>query len=255
MFGIYDLNLCSDLPFGERLKIYKQIGFDEIALYLDSKHNRSDENYVDIINYARKIGLTVNQVHLDYHLSNAICDPTTNEYFDYISQKLAEANNLNIKYVVAHASKGDNPPLLNSTQLDKFEKMMNKFDNQPAILCLENVRNCTNLFSILRLGLKNVAVCFDVGHAHCYADEKQLFEQCKPYAICSHIHNNFGQDTHQSPKDGEIDLAYFAKQLTEIKNCSNCLECFPPRGSNFSKEEFASFVKLLYDETNEILSN
>ena len=166
-----------------------------------------------------------------------------------------KTEDLNIKYVVAHASKGDNPPLLNSTQLDKFEKMMNKFDNQPAILCLENVRNCTNLFSILRLRLKNVAVCFDVGHAHCYADEKQLFEQCKPYVICSHIHNNFGQDTHQSPKDGEIDLAYFAKQLTEIKNCSNCLECFPPRGSNFSKEEFASFVKLLYDETNEILSN
>ncbi len=254
MFGIYDLNLCSDLTYKDRLEIYKQAGFTEVALYLDDKHNRNDENYVDIISYAREIGLTVKQVHLDYHLSNSICDPNTNEYFDYISQKLAEANLLQIKYVVAHASKGDNPPLLAQPQLDKFEKMMKNFVNQETVLCLENVRNCTNLFRILQLGLKNVAVCFDVGHAHCYTDEKQLFEQCKPYVACSHIHNNFGQDDHRCPKDGEIDLVWFAKQLTTDKNISNCLECFPPRGSQFSKEEFASFVKLLYDESKEILT-
>ena len=127
MFGIYDLNECSDLNYKQRLDIYKNVGFQEVALYIDERYNNASENYVDIIDYAKKIGLKVNQVHIDYKISNLICDESTNEYFDYVSSKLVEAIKLGVKYVVAHASMGDNPPEINDVQIRKFENMMRGF--------------------------------------------------------------------------------------------------------------------------------
>lgn len=252
MVGIYDLNECSDLGYKDRLDIYKEVGFLEVALYLDSNYNRADEDYREIIKYARNIGLKVNQVHIDYKISNLISDDTTNEYFDYVSSKLDEATSLQIPYVVTHASKGDTPPKITSLGLEKLIKLSKDFENKDVYLCIENVRNNKNLDSILKLGLNNIAVCFDVGHAHCYSNEYTLFKKLKPFIRCSHIHNNNGEDTHQTPLDGEIDCKYFIKRLTKIEGASNCLECYPPRGHKLDSDAFKRFVESLYNEVKSL---
>lgn len=252
MVGIYDLNECSDLGYKDRLDIYKEAGFLEVALYLDLNYNRADEDYVEIIKYARNIGLKVNQVHIDYKISNLIGDDTTNEYFDYVSSKLDEATSLQIPYVVTHASKGDTPPKITSLGLEKLVKLSKDFENKDVYLCIENVRNNKNLDSILKLGLNNIAVCFDVGHAHCYSNEYTLFKKLKPFIRCSHIHNNNGEDTHQTPLDGEIDCKYFIKRLTKIEGASNCLECYPPRGHKLDSDAFKRFVESLYNEVKSL---
>ena len=104
MIGIYDINTSSNLNYKERLNIYKKCGFQEIALYLDSNYQYNNENYIEIINYAKEIGLQIRQAHIDWKISNLICDTDSDEYFDYVETKLKEAHHLDIKYVVAHAS-------------------------------------------------------------------------------------------------------------------------------------------------------
>lgn len=248
MIGIYDLNECSDLGYKDRLETYKKVGFNEVALYLDKGYNREGEDYVEIIKYARNIGLKVHQVHIDYKISNLISDDTTNEYFDYIYSKLDEATTLQIPYVITHASKGDTPPKITALGLEKLTAISKAFENKDVYLCIENVRNNKNLDNILKLGLNNVAVCFDVGHAHCYSNEYTLFKKLKPFIRCSHIHNNFGQDTHETPLSGEIDCKYFIKRLSKIEGASNCLECYPPRGHRLDRDAFVRFVENLYNE-------
>ena len=252
MVGIYDLNECTDLDYRERLEIYKSAGFLEVALYLDDRYNKPEENYVDIIKYARNIGLKVNQVHIDYKISNLISDDTTNEYFDYINAKLDEASTLHIPYVVSHASKGDTPPKITSLGLEKLSTILKGYENKDIYLCIENVRNNKNLDAILKLGLSNVAVCFDVGHAHCYSNEYTLFKKLKPFIRCSHIHNNYGSDTHETPLSGEIDGKYFIKRLSKIEGASNCLECYPPRGHKLDRDAFVKFVEDLYNDTRNL---
>ncbi len=247
MFGIYDINTSSNLTYKERLDIYNKVGFKEIALYLDCGYQSNDEKYLDIINYAKSIGLEINQVHIDWKISNLVCDNTTEQYFEYVSSKLIEANSLGIKYVVCHASQSDNPPIISDTQLAKFKNMMSSLENRTVILCIENVRNNTNLEKILELNLTNVKVCFDLGHAHCYDNEKELFKKYKEQIVCSHLHNNFGKDTHNTLTNGEIDYKYYTKQLSQMENTSNCLECFPPIHSNLSQKEFEDFVKECYN--------
>ena len=247
MIGIYDLNDCSSLGFKDRLDIYKKCGFKEVALYLDSTYQTNNENYIDIIKYAKKIGLQILQVHIDWKISNLICDSTTNKYFEYISAKLTEAKDLGIKFVVAHSSQSNNPPTISNEQLEKFSTTISKFSNQNIYLCLETVRNNDNLDKILELNLEQVKVCYDLGHAHCYGNEKELFEKYKEKIVCSHLHNNYGKDTHEPLDQGEIDYKYFLDKLSNIPNSSNCLECFPPLGSNLTKEQFENFVSKCYD--------
>lgn len=252
MLGLYDLNECTNLGYRERLEIYKSVGFDEVALYLDSNYNRPEENYVDIIKYARSIGLAVNQVHIDYKIANSICDDSTSIYFDYIREKLEESESLQIPYIVTHASKGDTPPKITQLGLSRLSQTMQKFENRDVYLCIENVRNNSNLDKIISLGLQNVAVCFDVGHAHCYSNEYSLFKKLKSHIRCSHIHNNNGEDTHNTPFEGEIDCNYFTARLSKIEGTSNCLECYPPRGHKLDKSAFIAFVEKLYSDSKKL---
>ena len=138
MIGIYDIDKVCDIDYKKRLKIYKDCGFNEVALYLDNTYLNENENYIDIISHARKLNLQVKQVHIDYKISNLICDKTSNEYFDYVSQKLGEAINFNISYVVAHASMSNQPPQIDQVQLEKFKSMMNKFENTGNIYYFKN---------------------------------------------------------------------------------------------------------------------
>ena len=105
--GIYDLNECSYLNYKERLEIYKRVGFTSVGLYLDNNYMSNREEYEDIIEYARKLGLEVNQVHIDYKISNMICEDKET-YFNYVEKKLRECIKSKIPYLVLHASKGDN---------------------------------------------------------------------------------------------------------------------------------------------------
>jgi sugar phosphate isomerase/epimerase len=91
-------------------------------------------------------------------------------------------------------------------------------------------------------------MCFDLGHAHAYSNEHQLFEKYKNKIQCSHLHNNNGKDSHSRLTEGQIDYKYFAKALLKIENCSNCLECFPPFGAKLSLQEFSNFVKNCFDD-------
>ena len=72
MFGIYDIDKATTLNYKERLDIYKNIGFNEVALYLDNNYLKKTETYDQIINYAKEINLQINQVHVDYKISNLI---------------------------------------------------------------------------------------------------------------------------------------------------------------------------------------
>lgn len=238
MIGIYDLG--DFLDYKTRLQIYKNAGFQEVALYIDKNYVQQTEDYCDIISYARKIGLKINQAHIDYKISNMICDESSSAYFDYVEEKLKECEKLNIKYMVLHASKGDNPPLLTQVQLSKLEKIAQK--HKSIFLCFENVRDNKNLDIILTSKEPNIKMCFDLGHAHAYANEYLLFDKYKDKIVCSHIHNNFGQDTHFSLDKGEIDCNYFLENLNKI-SYSNCLECFPNRGEEINEEKFVLFVK------------
>lgn len=244
--GIYDINDCSNLNYKERLEIYKQVGFTSVGVYLDSKYMFNNENYEDIINYARSLKLEVNQIHVDYKISNLISDETTNAYFEYVESKIKKCISLDIPYMVLHASKGEDAPLLNKKSLEKLECLMNKYSSENIYLCFENVRDNRNLDIILNSNINNVRMCYDLGHAHAYSDEIELLNKYREKIMCTHLHNNYGKDSHNLLFDGEINCKSIILSLND--SIDNCLEVFPGRDKELNKEEFVDFVNKAYLE-------
>lgn len=248
--GIYDINNVSSLNYKERLSIYKEIGFKEVACYLDEKYMENDENYFEIIKYAKKIGLEVKQVHLDYKISNSICSKDTNEYFDYLEKKIQEGIKEGVEILVVHASKGDNPPLIDEESLLKLDRLLEKYEDKNIFVCFENVRKNDNLDRVISLNRKNLGVCYDLGHAHCYDNEYDLLNKYKNKILCAHLHNNTGSDSHNILRNGDIDYLKIISRLKDTPIKSSCLEVFPPRGSTLNEEEFRQFIIECYTDIN-----
>lgn len=241
--GIYDLNECSYLNYKERLEIYKKVGFTSVGLYLDNNYMSNEEDYEDIIEYARKLGLEVNQVHIDYKISNMICEDKKT-YFNYVEKKLRECIKSKIPYLVLHASKGDNAPLLDKDSIRELESLMDIYKDYNTCLCFENVRDNRNLKTILEANIYNVKMCYDLGHAYCYDDVEGLLEKYKDKIVCTHLHNNRKKDTHNTLFDGDIDCMKVIKKIDD--KVDNCLEVFSERGNILNIDEFEEFVKKCY---------
>ena len=242
-FGIYDINVSTPLKFKERLNVYKKVGFSSIGLYIDENYMENNESYEDIITYAKNIGLKINQVHVCYKLSNDICNNSEN-YIEYMNKKLEICEKYNIKNMVLHASKGDNPPEINEKQIEMIIKLAN---NHPSVnLAFENVRNNTNLEKILNSKTKNITFCFDMGHANAYKSF-DLLDKFADKITCTHLHNNHGADTHELLSLGEIDYKPIINKLKDL-NADICLEVFPERRTNLSSVEFENFVKQAFND-------
>jgi sugar phosphate isomerase/epimerase len=84
-------------------------------------------------------------------------------------------------------------------------------------------------------------MCYDVGHAYCYDNVNELFIRFKDKIVCSHLHNNFGSDTHQKLLEGLIDIKGVINKLNK-ENIDNCLEVFPLRGKLLNNSEFREFI-------------
>ena len=83
-----------------------------------------------------------------------------------MTEKLKVCEKHNIKNMVLHASKGDNPPIINEQQIKLIENLANNFKS--INLAFENVRNNNNLKEILKSNKSNITFCFDLGHANAY---------------------------------------------------------------------------------------
>ena len=149
----------------------------------------NNESYKEIIEYARDIGLEVNQVHVDYKISNLISEDI-DSYLEYVEGKLKECIELNIPFMVLHASKGDKAPLVSANSIIKLKELMEKYKESGTCLCFENVRDNRNLETILESEINNIGMCYDLGHAYCYDNEFYLLEKYANKILCTHLHNN-----------------------------------------------------------------
>jgi sugar phosphate isomerase/epimerase len=78
-------------------------------------------------------------------------------------------------------------------------------------LLLENTGNelatPARLVEFIRVThMDDIAVCFDLGHAHLCEGVAASFETLKPYIRSTHVHDNQGnKDAHLWPGEGTID--------------------------------------------------
>ncbi len=247
--GIYDIGKCgSDLNAESRFKIYKEAGFTHIGFYLDNNYLDINETYDNLVNTANKCGLIIEQVHLDYKNSNMVGLSEDNEYLHYIEQKINECRKYNIKHIVIHSSMGNNPPDITDFVLNRLHNIDKILQDCDIKLCFENVRVNNNLYKIMEQNYRNIYICFDSGHAHCYINEEEFLYTYKDKIVCTHLHDNDGdKDLHLPISKGNINWKNISNLLSKTNRKVDYLECFPSREETLDYDKFVKFVAEAFD--------
>jgi sugar phosphate isomerase/epimerase len=150
----------------------------------------------------------------------AIDRATRVEAMDEIKRALELAEQIPFRFLVQHIG-------VPAESFDdrKFEAAMTSIEHLRAFakplgvsILLENIPNELStpekLVEFIHAAhFEDVAICFDVGHAHLMTDIPQAFETLKNHIRSTHIHDNArDRDSHLWPGDGSIDW----KQAMEL---------------------------------------
>ena len=224
---------------------HANLNFFEIQELLD-KHNYK-EIFGDLIEFLNKSSITFNIAHAPIHypfffntyykrndietLKNRILRSLDvskelgvkrivihvgtylDENYNYDIKKSIEHN---IKYLEPFVEKaienGITVAIENGTQMEKDDPLFK--NTAPYIDELIQIVEFYNK----KYGHEVVGVCFDFGHANVgnldmYNEIKKLGKKL----IVTHIHDNYGTDSHNQPFDGTIDWKIVSKAMHEIK--------------------------------------
>jgi sugar phosphate isomerase/epimerase len=176
--------------------------------FFNSYYKRNDikilqERILKAIDISKEIGVKKIVIHVGTYL---------NENYEYDMKKSIEHN---IKYLEPFVIKAmDNNiqiAIENGTQMEKDEPLFK--NTTPYIDELIKIVEYYNK----KYNKEVLGICFDFGHAN--VGNLDIYKEIKKIdkkLIVTHIHDNYGSDTHNQPFDGVLNWNVAKKALKEI---------------------------------------
>ena len=193
-----------------KIDAIKGVGFDGIFFIFEG-----DRNFYEANNYAQKVGLKIDSMHLPFNNVNDIWrEGEDGDYFaDRLKAGIHYAGSMGIENVVAHISSSQHPPKPNELGLKRFEQVLEVAEQRQVKFCMENTRMNEHLDWFFQnfLGADKVGFCFDMGHTNAFTHDT-TDPRWLPYLdklACVHMHDNDGTaDQHLLPFDGNLNWQY-----------------------------------------------
>jgi sugar phosphate isomerase/epimerase len=144
------------------------------------------------------------------------------ESLDQVKRALDVAGHIPFRYIVLHVGvRGESyDPQKFDAALASLETLLAFARPRGVQLLLENTRNELSTPPRLRefidsSGLKDLRICFDIGHAHLCGGVEAEFDLLRDLVVSCHVHDNHGQDDdHLFPFQGTIDWEEAMRALT-----------------------------------------
>ncbi len=176
--------------------------------FFNNYYERTDRHVLEnrikkAIDISKEIGVKKIVIHI-----GTFCDSN----YNYDIKKSVKHN---IKYLEPFVKKAIENDILiaieNGTQMEKDEPLFK--NSAPKIDELIQIVEYYNQ----KYGKEIMGICYDFGHANVakadiYSDIKKIGNHLK----VTHIHDNYGTDSHNQPYDGTINWHLVRKALTEI---------------------------------------
>ena len=196
--------------YQSKLDTIKGVGFDGVFFIFEC-----DRNFYEANQYAQKIGLKIDSMHLPYLATNDIWrEGEDGDYFtDRLIAGIHYAGSMGIKNAVAHVSSSPTPPMHNDLGLKRLEKVVEVAQKRNVRFCLENTRRNDYLDWVFAnfKDADSLGFCFDFGHTNAFTHDT-TDPRWLPYLdklTCVHMHDNDGTgDQHLLPFDGNLNWQY-----------------------------------------------
>lgn len=206
--------LHSEVPLKEHYNLIFESGFGGIRLWW-----RKEDGCRNNLEYARKAGLFVDNVHAPFENINSIWLDTVegHETEKCLLRCIEDCAELEIPTIVAHLSKGRNPPPYNSLGLERFKLITEKSEKHGVNIAFENLKKTNHLSVIMeQIDSPHVGFCYDSGHHNCWTPQEDLLSLFGSRLKVLHLHDNDSiNDQHLLPFDGTIDWPTTMKSIAE----------------------------------------
>ena len=183
------------------------------------------------IDISKKVGVQRIVIHVGTYLDNN---------YNYDIEKSIEHN---IKYLEPFVKKAIQNNIIiaieNGTQMEKDEPLFK--DTAPYI---DELLKIVEFFN-KKYNRQVLGVCFDFGHANVgNLDMYKEIVKIGSKLIVTHIHDNYGTDSHNQPFEGTINWKEVRKALTDIKYSGELTS-----EVRYTKEKLkdATFINQTYD--------
>ncbi len=204
----------------ETIYAIKKAGFDGVFIELNNKKDWPVTTKEQIA-LCKKLGLEIEFAHLDYHCINNIWldDEHGNgeELTKNFIKNLDEMKKNDINMVIIHLSSKLDAPKPNEIGIKRLQRVVDHAESLGMQVAFENNKIFGYLEYVFdKIKNKNIGVCFDVGHFHCYYDDKFSWDKFKDKIIAVHMHDNDKtDDLHMLPFDGTTDWNMIVENLNK----------------------------------------
>ena len=211
-----------DMPFEDRLRILKNIGFDFVALGLGlfSQEGNELERCAALCD---QYGFEIDNIHLTGAKTTAIWSDGEQgeEICERTCREITRAAAAGIRVGVAHITWGHTPPApVGETGLSRYTRIAECAAKNNFVLALENSVYLDHLYATMAhlKDYPSIGFTFDSGHRNAFAPNYDLLADFGDRLTVTHIADNDGaHDLHLMPMDGSADWNYVARGLAKTK--------------------------------------
>lgn len=210
--------ISGDLPFEERLRVLKSIGFDFGALSLSLFSKEGDE-LEQAARLCEKHDFPIDNIHLTGAKTTALWDSDLlgNEVCDRYCREIARASAAGIRVGVAHITWGFSAPApIGEVGFSRMERIAECAAKHNFILALENSVYLEHLYATMEhlKDYTSVGFTFDSGHRNAFAHDYDLLGDFGDRLAVTHIADNDAvHDLHLMPLDGTVNWEQVAAEL------------------------------------------
>lgn len=214
--------ISGDLPFEERLRVLKSIGFDFGALGLGLFSMEGDE-LEQAARLCEKHDFPIDNIHLTGAKTTAIWsdDALGEEICDRYCREIARAAAAGIRTGVAHITWGHTPPApVSEVGLSRYDRIAECAAKNGFVLALENSVFLEHLYATMAhlKDYPSIGFTYDSGHRNAFARDYDLLADFGDRLTVTHIADNDGvHDLHLMPLDGSADWNYVSNGLAKTK--------------------------------------
>lgn len=218
------------IPTLDVIKMLHEIGFDAIS----PVWNR-DVNLTEIIEHAKKNGLTIQSLHAPFHKAASMWSHDEKLYIpakEELIQALNDCKTFAIPIMVVHAWIGFEYEFdASELNFQNYDEIISFAEQCGVKIAFENTEGEEYLFALLEhyKTNHNVGFCWDSGHEMCYNHSQDLLAKFGERLFMTHLNDNLGirsyegkicwtDDLHLLPYDGIADWDNNIERLKKAKH-------------------------------------
>jgi L-ribulose-5-phosphate 3-epimerase len=243
------------IEINERFRLIKQAGFDGVLLWWGDENIDTDGKKEKQPELALRNGLFIENVHLPFSgVNNLWLDNITgDEYEKQIIASIKQCAGFQIPTVVMHLTRGDNPPLLCKTGLNRMKRIVDIAESSGVNVALENLKKPEYVDYIFQeITSSKLGFCYDSGHNNCFTPQRDFLTQYGDKLFALHLHDNDGiDDLHMLPFDGTIEWDKIKNQINSMcYSGAISLEVEQERNEKYKSMSAQEFLSKAFISTN-----